>query len=196
MNRENLQLIGCGILRKEVKWLIEKNDWPMDTNLLASALHSELDKLERGLKGSLVKFRDRKTIVFYGCCHPLMDQILEEGDTLRTEGQNCVEMVLGNERFTEELLKGAFFLFEDWALHWDHITKVTFGHHPEIMRDIFQGDRKYFLALRTPCSGDFTAEAERAAQQVGLPLQWLDVGLEHLESVMRKAIERKLAGKK
>lgn len=194
MNPQNLLLVGCGILHKEVRFLIAKNGWPLDTALMASALHSDLERLERGLRGALAKHRRRRPIVFYGCCHPRMDEILEEAGTLRTEGQNCVEMVLGKELFTEELLNGAFFLFEDWALDWDRVSRITFGDHPEIMREILQGDRRYLLGLRTPCSGDFAAAAERVAYATGLPLRWMGVGLDHLEVVLRDAIERRQEG--
>ena len=193
MNQQNLMLLGCGILKKEVRFLIEKNGWPLDLFMLASGLHSDFHKLERGLKGALAKHRERDCIVFYGCCHPLMDEMLEEAHTFRTQGQNCVDMVLGKELFTRELLDGAFFLFEDWALHWDRIAMLTFGAHPGIMQEIFRGDRGYILALRTPVSGDFSVEAEKVASQVGLPLRWMDVGLEHLESVLQTAVSRKLA---
>jgi hypothetical protein len=189
-------MVGCGILKKELAYLIEKNDWPMDLFMMASGLHSDYDKLERGLKGALKKHSDRQSIVFYGCCHPLMDQMLEEAHTFRTEGQNCVEMVLGKALFSEELLNGAFFLFEDWARNWNQVAMITFGAHPDIMQEIFRGDRNYILALRTPVSGDFTAEAEEMARQVGLPLRWLDVGLANLEAVLQVAVTRKLAEKR
>jgi hypothetical protein len=193
MSEENLMLVGCGILKKELAYLIEKNAWPMDLFMMASGLHSDYAKLERGLKGVLKKHSQQRNIVFYGCCHPLMEQILEEASTFRTEGQNCVEMVLGKELFTEKLLSGAFFLFEDWARNWSHVAMITFGAHPDIMQEIFRGDRNYVLALRTPVSGDFTNEAEAMARQVDLPLRWMDVGLDNLEAVLQAAVERKLA---
>jgi hypothetical protein len=154
MSEEKLLMVGCGILKKELAYLVEKNAWPMDLFMLASGLHSDYAKLERGLKGALKKHSDKRNVVFYGCCHPLMDQILEEANTFRTEGQNCVEMVLGKELFTEELLNGAFFLFEDWARRWNHVAMITFGAHPDIMQEIFRGDRSYILALRTPVCGN------------------------------------------
>jgi hypothetical protein len=69
----------------------------------------------------------------------------------------------------------------------------TFGPNRSILAEIMQLDRKYILAVRTPCSLDFSEPAERASQQTGLPLRWLDVGLEHLESVLIEAIARKQA---
>lgn len=190
---DKLLLIGCGILKEEILWLIEKNLWHMDTFFLDSSLHIDFSQLEKGLTGALNKFTGRNIIVFYGTCHPLMDRMLDEAKTFRTEGQNCIEMLLGHERFTEELLNGAYFLFEDWVRRWDYITIKTFGSsRKEIVQNIFQADRKYLIGIRTPCSGDFTSEAIAAANMVGLPLRWMDVSLEHLESVIQKAITKKM----
>ncbi|MBS1214173.1 MAG: hypothetical protein H6R26_2790, partial [Proteobacteria bacterium] len=78
-----------------------------------------------------------------------------------------------------------------WARSWDTIITKTFGANEALVKEIFQGDRKYLLCLRTPCSGDFSQEAEKAGQKVGLPLRWMDVTLDHLESVLQDAITRR-----
>lgn len=186
---DRVVLVGCGILRREVLSLVEQNDWPVDTCFLDSALHCELDKLSAALERALRKYDGREIIVFYGCCHPLMDRMIAPASALRTEGQNCVDMLLGNERFSRELADGAFFLLQDWASRWEHIVTKSFGTRDAgIIRQIFSVDRTYMLGVRTPCSDDFTADAERAAALAGLPLRWTDVTLEHLEAVLRQAI--------
>jgi hypothetical protein len=184
-----LLLGGCGILQAEVRFLIERNHWPLDTRFLDSTLHCDLERLRRGLTGTLRKAPERSVVVFYGACHPLMDGLLREAHAVRTEGQNCVEMLLGHERFTTELAAGAYFLLEEWAARWDEIMVETFGD-VRVAREIFQGDRTHLLAVRTPCSGDFTAGAEAAARWVGVPLRWTDVDLDHLERVLAAAIEQ------
>ena len=190
---ERLLLVGCGILRNEVRLLIAKNRWPVDTLLLDSALHCELDKLSRCLVSALAKNRRRQTVVFYGCCHPLMDHMLDDGRTFRTEGQNCLEMLLGTDVFTEELANGAFFLLEEWARRWEHILSRSFGtKNVDVIREIFRIDRKYLLCVRTPCSRPFSVEAEHAGQYVGLPIRWMDATLDHLELVLGRAIARRL----
>jgi len=186
-------LIGCGILKKEIRFLIGKNNWPLDPIFFDSALHCEFDKLSQVLTSSLAKHAGTEMIVFYGACHPLMERMLAEAGTFRTEGQNCAEMLLGHELFTRELLNGAFFLLEEWARRWKYILTKTFGtENLEVIREIFSGDRNYLLCLRTPCSGDFSNEAEEAGRIVGLSLRWLDVGLDSLEAVLRAAVERKI----
>lgn len=187
----NCLLLGCGILQKEIKFLIEKNAWPLDTEFLDSSLHVNFEKLAHALQTGILRNRGRDIVVFYGCCHPRMDKILETAHTFRTEGQNCVEMLLGRDRFMQELSAGAFFLMEDWALRWDEAIGKTFGDNPDVVREIFQLSSKSLLCLRTPCSGNFSREAEEIGVKIGLPVRWMDVGLEHLESVLRAALVRK-----
>lgn len=193
MSEEKLLLIGCGIFKNEVRYLINKNNWPIDTVFFDSALHCEFDKLSHVLTTALAKYKERHTIVIYGSCHPLMEKMLDGAKTFRTEGQNCIDMLLGNDLFTKELQQGAFFLIEEWARRWEYIITKSFGTgNVEVIREIFSGDRKYLLCLRTPCSGDFTKEAEEAGRLVDLPLRWMDVTLDHLETVLEKAVMRRM----
>lgn len=177
-------LIGCGILAREVEWLIVKNGWPMKVFFLDSALHIDFEALKDRLTTALDQYRECSPLIFYGACHPRMEDILAERKLLRTRGQNCLDMLLGNEIFTAELSQGAFFLLEDWAIRFDAITEKTFGKNLDLLRSVFAEDRKYLLCVRTPCSGDFTQFAEAAGQKVNLPVRWLDVSLDHLESVL------------
>lgn len=191
MAGENCLLLGCGILHQEVRFLIEKNHWPLDTDFLDSSLHVNFEKLAHELTAGFERHPDREIVVFYGCCHPRMEAMLQAAQTFRTEGQNCVEMLLGQEKFMQELSNGAFFLLEDWAVRWDEAISKTFGDKPEVIREIFQLSSQYVLALRTPCSGDFEQQAGEVSEKVGLPLRWMDVGLEHLEAVMQQVMERR-----
>ncbi|MEI7457208.1 MAG: DUF1638 domain-containing protein [Nitrosomonadales bacterium] len=181
-------LLGCGILQAEVTWLIKKNGWQIGTDFLDSSLHVNFEKLAHALQTGILRNRGRDVIVFYGCCHPRMEKILETAHTFRTKGQNCVEMLLGPARFMAELTDGAFFLLEDWALRWDEAIGKTFGDNPDVIREIFQLSNKSLLCLRTPCSGDFEAAANEIGEKVGLPVRWMDVDLQHLEGVLREAV--------
>lgn len=188
-----LRMVGCGILHKEVDYLVRRNGWDVETRFLDSALHNYFGRLKKQLGEALEEneAEGRHTVVFYGACHPKMDGILEEHHTLRTRGQNCIVMLLGYEKFMEELAKGAYFLLEDWALTWEPMLTEAFGPNVGVVREIFHASHKYIAAVRTPCSNDFTAAAEAAAAFVDLPLVWMDADLAHLETVLAEAIERK-----
>jgi hypothetical protein len=190
MSEERLLLLGCGILHKEIKFLIAKNGWPVDTAFLNSTLHVAFDALSKSLTSALARHAGRKTIVFYGVCHPLIDKIIDDAGASRIMGQNCLEMLLGDELFTGELSGGAFFLLEEWARKFDIILKKTLGNNEVLWKAVYQGDRKYLACIRTPCSGNFRVEAEAAGKMVGLPLQWRDVSLEHLEMVLQTALKQ------
>lgn len=187
-----LVLVGCGILHKEVDYLIARNGWRVETRFLVSSLHNYFNKLYEQLNAALdaSEREGRKSVVFYGTCHPRMDDILVRHHTLRTEGQNCIVMLLGYQRFMEELGRGAYFLLEDWALTWEPMITEAFGKNLSVVREIFHSSHKCMIAIRTPCSGDFTAAAEAAARFVDLPLEWMDVSLDHLEAVLADAIVR------
>lgn len=189
-----LVLVGCGILHKEVDYLVKKNGWKVETQFLRSALHNYFDQLYNQLDSTLKADENagKDTVVFYGACHPKMEGLLECHHTVRTRGQNCIVMLLGYERFMAELETGAYFLLEDWALTWEPMITECFGANQTVIREIFHSSHKRMIALRTPCSGDFTAAAEAAARFVDLPLEWMDVSLDHLEAVLAEAIEHKL----
>ncbi|RII26451.1 MAG: hypothetical protein CXR30_16350 [Geobacter sp.] len=189
-------IIGCGILKKEIRCLVEKNGWHVQTKFLPSGLHVDFDRLQSGLEACLQQNAARPAAVFYGACHPSMDQILAAAHVIRTPGQNCVDIYLGHELFSRELEQGAFFLFEDWALHWQEIVGSVMPGDPEIMRNIFCSAHTYLLAIRTPCSGDFSAEAKIVSDMTSLELRWIDVGLEHLEANLATTLERVKADRK
>lgn len=183
-------LLGCGILQEEILFLIQKNGWPFETYFFDSTLHIDYDKLSSTVTSALNLHSDREKVLFYGACHPLMDNILDSAETFRTTGQNCVEMLLGKELFTNELADGAFFLLKDWALNWERVVTATFGKNREVIREMYQGDRRYLLCISTPCSGDFRTEAEAAGLLVGLPLRWINVSLDHLEAVLQESVDK------
>ena len=183
-------IIGCGILKKEIRFLAKKNGWCQGMSFLPSGLHVDFDKLQNGLEKTLQRHTGETSVVFYGACHPLMDKILADAQAIRTPGQNCVEIYLGHEMFCHELEQGAFFLFEDWALHWKKIVGAIMPGDPEIMRSIFRSAHKYLLAIRTPCSADFSAEAEAVSAMTSLELRWVDVGIDQLEKNLAASLQR------
>lgn len=192
MNCGRCRLLACGILGREIRWLIAKNGWPVDVAFLDSSLHVDFGRLERGLSSALSRYAGEELAVFYGECHPRIDQILSGTANFRTPIENCVQAVLGRDTYLRELESGAFFLFEPWARRARQLLLSPFGGLEAVAREVYQAERKYLLGLRTPCSRDFTAAAERTGRMVGLPVRWMDASLDHLESVLLETIGRRL----
>lgn len=185
---EPVLLIGCGILADEVRSVIAERSLPVSIRFLPPALHLDPRRLEGRLTGALTEHADRRRAVLYGACHPLMDDLVAVAGACRTAGQNCVEMLLGTEAFTEHLNAGAYFLLERWARGFEATAARVFGPYPEVVREIYRTSHRYLLAIRTPYSGDFTAAARSVSERVGLPLRWTDVGLEELGRRVEEAV--------
>lgn len=183
-------LIGCGVLKTEIDYIINKNKWPVKTFFLESSLHINFDKLEKELLNAIKQNRKENIIVFYGACHPLIDKYLKEENTLRTQGQNCIEILLGKERYFSELEKGAFFLLNDWLKNWKDVMGDVFNSN-EIIKEIFKSERKYILAIDTKCSMINKKEAAAFAEISGLPINWTQSDLYHLELTLLNLILNK-----
>lgn len=102
-------------------------------------------------------------------------------------GCNCVERLLGAEAYRRECAAGALFLLEDWAPRWREWARAAFGDDGDVLREIIGADHRYLLCLRTPCSGDFAAEAAAIGRRCGLPVRWLTVGLDELGAALAPA---------
>ncbi|MDU0461047.1 MAG: DUF1638 domain-containing protein [Geobacteraceae bacterium] len=168
-----------------------KNGWPVDMLFLPSSLHTCFEKLQHCLESAIDRYSYGTVSVMYGSCHPLMDSMLEKRGAIRTPGQNCVSILLGEKLFTEELSKGAFFLLEEWAHTWDEVTVPIFGRNPDLVKRIFGEEHSCLLAVRTPCSESFEKEAAYVSECTDLPLKWLDVSLDDLEDVLRETLGRR-----
>ncbi|MFH1981401.1 MAG: DUF1638 domain-containing protein [Pseudomonadota bacterium] len=186
-SKEWPEIVSCGILKREIRYLAYKNEWPVKLRFLDSSLHIDLEKLSKSLKRILSKNINREKIVVYGSCHPQMDDILSSVNAVRTPCQNCVELLLGKREFTEKLSKGAFFLFEDWARRWEEISYGYFKNW-DIMREIFQGAHNYILCIETPCSTDFKSYAKEISYKIGLPVVWGRYDLNRLERALKQSV--------
>lgn len=184
----NKALISCGILKKEINYLISKNQWNVNPTFLHSGLHTNFDKLWNTLSKSIDKHQSQETLVCYGSCHPLMHKLMEKTNSKRTLVQNCVDLILGKAKFNEELEKGAFFLFEDWALNWDKIAPPIIGKNPLHIKELYSSEHNYLLCIETPCSNDFSIYANEISEITGLPVKWLKTDLKQLENNLKELI--------
>ena len=182
-------LMGCGVLRREIELLSRKNGWDLRPRYLPSFPHCGSDLVELSLESELERQRGDPAFVLYGLCHPRMDSLVASFGLRRVRGENCMEMLLGSEKYIEELAGGAFFLLEEWARDWKPLAGMVMGHDKASMVEIFRLDRTHILGIRTPASGDFSAEAVFAAEDAGLPLRWIDVGLDVLEARLLEAMD-------
>jgi hypothetical protein len=187
-----MTLVGCGILRAEVEALVAKNGWDVEVKWLGAALHDEPVTLARAHDAALGRARRPCVLVGYGACAAGADALVARHGVVRLEGENCLAQLLGEERYHEAIADGAYFLLERWARDWPRAMPRNFGPRLSVLREIFHVDRRYLLALETPCSGDYREAAEHAGRDVDLPVRWLRVTLDTLEAGLSRAMARAL----
>lgn len=155
---------------------------------MPSSLHIDFGELYSSVEALLSRVNRSGACLLYGTCHPEIDTLALEHGATRADAQNCIELLLGKERFQAELARGAFFLLNDWCRRWDELMALAFGTSHSAIREIFHSSHRYFLALRTECSPDFTVAAEEISTSLALPLRWADVDLHHLESELGRLL--------
>lgn len=99
-------------------------------------------------------------------------------------GCDCLSLLVDPGLRARELEGGALFVLEDWARGWPRWAAATMGGSVEAWREMLGREHGSLLCLRTPCSGDFAAEAAEAGRLAGLPVRWLDVDLGRLAAAL------------
>jgi hypothetical protein len=187
---KRVAVIGCGILRDEIEALRGELALDVDLKLLGAGLHEDPLRLGVAFDAALARASRPCVVIGYGACSPRLERRLDEPGIVRLSGDNCLAQLLGEARYRDELSAGAYFLLPRWARDWPEVRARAFGPRLSVLREILHVDRRYLLAIETPCGRDFRDDAERVARDVALPLRWTSVSLAPLGRALGAAVER------
>lgn len=128
-----------------------------------------------------------------GLLPPLPDLPAYRPDRPCPAGCDCVSLLVPPGKLAGELGDGALFVLEDWARGWSQWAEAALGASGDVVREMLGHDHRSLVCLRTPGSGDFTAEAAEAGRCAGLPVRWLDIDLDHLAASLTAAVPGRTA---
>ncbi len=180
-------VIACGALAADVRLIARRRGWDIDVHPVPALLHNRPDRIAPELERELLELRERydDLAVAYGDCgsYGAIDAVLRRFAVRRLEGEHCYD-VFAREEVREALAEqpGTYFLTDFLARTFEHtvVRELGLDRHPDLREDYFRHyTRVVWLAQRpTPAT---QAAAERAAAQIGLPLEIMNVGTERLE---------------
>ncbi len=186
-------LIACGALGREIIQLIELNGWRhFDVAGLPAKLHNTPEKIPEAVRAKIRSARGRydRIFVLYGDCGTggLLDRVLaEEGGVERIGGPHCFSFFAGNSAFAARADDDmtTFFLTDYFCRHFDKLVWQGFGldRHPDMLAFVFGNYRKlvYIAQSEDP---SLAAQAEAAAQRLGLAYEYRFVGYGDLDTFM------------
>ena len=197
-------IIGCQVMEQELRVLAQHHPQVTHIEILPWGLHIEPDRLLREITRQIraVEKEHKAVMLGYGRCQAL-DRLGDDFKVpvYRPEGEDCIGVLLGQDRYGKELLQnaGTWFLTPGWAhLGMDFIFRelqvqsmAQRGIEPREAARRALKDFKRTLLITTGC-GDLNrqrAQAWAIAEQFGWRVDEASGSLEVLRGCLCRAIE-------
>jgi len=186
-------IVACGALAKEilaVKQAMALADSVFDLQCLPAGYHNFPDKIVPGLEKIIGEqgFDYDRILIGYGDCGTGggLDRMMEKyPKTERLPGAHCYAFYSGLPEFDammeEEL--GSFFLTDYLTRHFETLIVKGFGidRYPNLKETYFEHYKRLVYISQAP-SADLIAQAEKAADFLGLDFEHRPVGYGELAS--------------
>jgi hypothetical protein len=180
-------LIACGALAREVLALKEKHGWDVEVMGVPALLHNSPERLPQAILRRIRQARQQgqRPIVVYGDCGTggMLDRLLQAEGVARVSGPHCYEMYAdGTYEALMTEAPGTYFLTDYLVGSFEALVLEGLGlnRHPELREEYFRNyTRVVYLAQRD--DAELRANAQRAADALGLPLEIRQTGYGQLE---------------
>ncbi len=179
--------IICGALAREVLDIIKKHGWDAEVFGVNALDHMFPERIAPDVEKRYLEIRERfdRVIVVYGDCgsRGAVDALMAKYDLERVEGPHCYEMYGGNlfqELMDEE--PGTFFLtdFLVRGFRGTILKGLGLDRFPQLKDEYFR-NYKRIVFLTQKEDEELVAQAKRAADYLGLPLEIRHTGYGLLE---------------
>ncbi len=171
-------VLACGALAADLRAVLTASgfDERVDVDYLPANLHNRPRAIVPELRPRLQAAVDagRPVFVAYADCGTggALDRLLDEFPGVqRLPGAHCYELFAGAEQFAAltDAELGTFYLTDFLAKHFDALVWSGLGldRHPEL-RDMYFGAYRRVVLLSQAPDRDLVAQAQRAADRLGL----------------------------
>jgi hypothetical protein len=187
--------VACGAIARHVADVAERTGWPVDVHPLPPLLHNRPDRIAGEVERAVTRLRGRysRIAVGYADCGTYggLDEVCARLAVRRLPGAHCYDVFAGAERFRALLAaEPGTYVLTDYlvtSFHRSVVVELGLDRYPEL-RDTYFGHYRRVVWLAQHPTDRLRAAAERAAEQLGLPLETIVVGDALLESALAELL--------
>jgi len=183
-------VVACGALALHVQGIARRRGWNVDVHPLPPELHNRPERIApaaRELVAGLREEYDRIVLAYADCgSQGAVDDLGLE----RLEGDHCYDVFARaevREAMREE--PGTYFLTDFLARTFERTVVRSLGldRHPELRDAYFKHYRRVVYLAQRP-TPRLLAQAQAAADRIGLPLAVVNVGEDGLERDLERLV--------
>lgn len=189
-------IIACGALAREIKALIDVNDWQgVRLECLPASLHNRPERIPEAVRGRLSAARRDGVRVFvaYADCGTggRLDRVLEDYGAQRLPGAHCYDFYAGQAVIAAlaEQQPGTFYLTDFLARHFDRLVLRELGieRHPQLA-SVYFGNYRRLVYLSQRDDPGLQEAAEAAARRLGLDYEYRHTGYGELGVSLHRVV--------
>jgi Protein of unknown function (DUF1638) len=184
-------VVACGALASHVTDIATRNTWPVHVHPLPPLLHNRPDRIAASVAQALDELAGfpHQAVAYADCgTYGALDELCESRGVARLRGAHCYDVLAGADRMKSllEAEPGTYVLTDFLVRSFRRTVVAELGldRHPSLREDYFRHYRRVVWLAQHP-SATLQAQAESAAETLGLPLETVIVG--------DKGLERELA---
>lgn len=184
--KNKIEGIACSIFQREIEQLIEQRRVNLHFEYIDSELHMKPLELKKVLTNKLKPY----CVMCYGKCEPNLDKNGHYKNVIKTEGLNCIEILLGKQLYRKLRAEGAFFLLPEWTHKWERIFKELLGLSDiDLAREFMHDMHTKMIYVNTNAMPIPSHTLNDIENYFDMPVEVLNIALDELERNINLSIK-------